>query len=110
MSFFKWDEVPTDELTPQVKRKVVHLENVMLVYTEREAGVEMPIHQYPHEQVGLVLQGKAKIILGDEKRVIGPGEGYLIPSNMKHGGLVGEEPIILLAVFSPIRDDFLTEE
>lgn len=30
MSFFNWGGVPTVELTPQVKQKIVHLENVML--------------------------------------------------------------------------------
>lgn len=111
MSFFKWDDVSTVELAPQVKRKIVHLENVMLVYIELEPGAEVPVHQHPHEQIGLVLQGKAEFILGDEKRVIGPGDGYLVPPNMIHGsGRAPEERCILLDIFSPIREDFLTQE
>ena len=110
MSFFKWDELPTVELSPQVERKIVHLENVMLVYIEVGAGVEVPIHRHPHEQIGLVLQGQAEFVLGDEKRVIGPGEEYTVPPNMKHGGSALEESCVLLDIFSPIREDFLPQE
>jgi hypothetical protein len=49
LSFFKWDDLPTVEIMPQVKRKIVHLEKVMLVYIEVGAGVEVPIHQHPNE-------------------------------------------------------------
>ena len=111
MSFFKWDELPTIELAPNVKRKIVHLENVMLVYIEAGVGAEVPIHHHPHEQIGLVLQGKGEFVLGDETRIIGPGEGYVVPPNMKHGGTgPATEPCVLLDIFSPIREDFLTQE
>jgi quercetin dioxygenase-like cupin family protein len=80
----------------------------MLVYYEVGAGVGIPIHQHPHEQIGAILQGKCEFIISDEKRVLGAGEGYIIPSNMEHGGQgIGEEPCVLLVVFSPIREDFL---
>jgi quercetin dioxygenase-like cupin family protein len=60
MSFFNWDEVPTMEIALRVKRKIVHLENVMLVYYEVGSGVGLPIHQHPHEQIGAILQGKCE--------------------------------------------------
>ena len=110
MSFFKWDDVPTVELAPNVKRKIVHLENVMLVYIEVGPGAEVPVHQHPHEQIGYVLKGQAEFVLGDETRVIGAGEGYVVPANLKHGGAgPATEPCVLLDIFSPIRDDFLVQ-
>jgi quercetin dioxygenase-like cupin family protein len=109
MSFFNWDEIPSVEIAPCVKRKIVHLKNVMLVYYEVGAGVGIPIHQHPHEQIGVILQGQCEFTIGDEKQVLGGGEGYVIPSNMKHGGQgIGEETCVLFDVFSPIREDFLT--
>jgi quercetin dioxygenase-like cupin family protein len=112
MPFFTWNALPeiaASNVQFQVKRKLVHLENVMVVSLEMEVGVEVPLHQHPHEQIGVVLQGSVEVVIGDKKRVIGPGEGYLVPSNMKHGGhVIGEESCVLLDVFSPIRVDFLT--
>ena len=111
MSFFNWDEIPSNEIAPRVKRKIVHLKNVMLVHYEVGVGVGIPIHQHPHEQIGAILQGQCEFIIGDEKRILGAGEGYVVPSNMKHGGRgIGEETCVLLDVFSPIREDFLTQE
>jgi quercetin dioxygenase-like cupin family protein len=113
MSFFNWDKVPTHtlEIAPQVKRKIVHLENVMVMYLEIPPGNAVPQHQHPHEQIGIILKGQVKMIIGNKTQVIGSGEGYVIPSNIPHSSLtIGEEPCVLLDVFSPIREDFLPQE
>ena len=113
MSFFHWDTVPTHtlDIAPQVKRKIVSLKNVMIMHLEIASGVQVPDHHHPHEQIGIILKGQIEVMVGDETRVIGAGEGYLIPSNVPHNSrTVSEEPCVLLDIFSPIREDLLLPE
>jgi quercetin dioxygenase-like cupin family protein len=58
-------------------RKIVHLENVMVMHLEIASGVEVPQHQHPHEQIGIILKGQIEVVIGNETRVIGSCEGYL---------------------------------
>jgi quercetin dioxygenase-like cupin family protein len=113
MSFFNWDTVPTHtlDIAPQVKRKIVHLANVMIMHLEMPSGIDVPQHHHPHEQIGIIVKGQVEIVIGSTTQVIGAGEGYVIPSNIPHSSLtIGEEPCVLLDIFSPIREDFSPQE
>jgi quercetin dioxygenase-like cupin family protein len=113
ISFFNWDTVPTHtlEIAPQVKRKIVHLEKLMIMHLEIASGVKVPHHHHPHEQIGIILKGQIEVVIGDETRVISAGEGYLIPSNVTHSSrTISEEPCVLLDIFFPIREDLLPQE
>jgi quercetin dioxygenase-like cupin family protein len=91
MSFFKWEDLPTSEPAPGWKIKRVRLEKLMMGYCEIDKGAKHPIHQHSEEEIIVVLQGQVEVILGEETRVVGPGEGAYIPSNIKHGlGIVKE--------------------
>jgi quercetin dioxygenase-like cupin family protein len=68
------------------------------------------MHAHPHEQFGLLLQGRLRLRVGDEEREIGPGEVWHAPPNVVHGGtIVGDEPVVFIDVFHPIREDVLEE-
>lgn len=108
MPFFQWENLPAVEVAPHVKRKFVYLDNLMVVRYEIDAGAgDNPVHQHPHhEQITFVLHGQVEFVLGDERRVIGAGEGLTIPPNMSHGNtIIG--PCVMIDVFSPIREDYL---
>ena len=42
-------------------------------------------HAHPHEQILLLLKGRARASLGDEVREVGPGTAIHIPPNVPHG-------------------------
>ncbi|MDA7979512.1 MAG: cupin domain-containing protein [Pirellulales bacterium] len=83
-----------------------HGEQMMLSYVELQPGAEVPLHDHPHEQVGIVIKGGGEFTIGDETRTIGPGDMWVIPGGVKHRLLVGDEPSIFLDVFHPIREDY----
>jgi quercetin dioxygenase-like cupin family protein len=42
-----------------------------------------------------------------EERVAGPGEVLHFPSNVQHGATMLDEDVILVDIFTPVREDFL---
>jgi quercetin dioxygenase-like cupin family protein len=63
-------------------------------------------HSHPHEQTGLWLQGRAEFTIGDEVKVVQPGDMYHIPSNVRHKVVVLDQPARALDVFTPVRDEY----
>jgi quercetin dioxygenase-like cupin family protein len=80
-------------------------ENLLLSYVEIEAGASVPRHSHVHEQAGVVLQGRLTLIVGEEQKDLQPGDIFLIPSNVPHEVPATTERVLVLDVFSPIRED-----
>ena len=83
-----------------------HGEHLMLSHVEIEAGYEVPLHSHPHEQGGILLSGKMELTIGDETRLVQPGEMYFIPGDVPHRAVAVDGPVTALDVFSPIREDY----
>ena len=68
------------------------------------------MHSHPHEQFSFMVQGRIMLRVGDEEREVGPGDIWYAPPNVVHGGkLVGDEPVIFVDVFTPVREEVLEE-
>lgn len=63
-------------------------------------------HSHIHEQMGMVITGKARFQVGDEEKILGPNEMYHIPGGVRHRVTPVEVPLKILDVFYPIRDDY----
>lgn len=66
----------------------------------------MPWHHHPHEQLGIMLEGTVEMTIGDETRLLHPGDAYAIPPNVPHGAVTHDEGCVMLDVFTPPRDDY----
>ena len=81
---------------------------MMMVLNTTLPGHAVPTHSHPHEQIGMVYAGKAKLRIGDEERLVEKGDFYCIPSNMPHSdNCIGPEPFVMLDIFYPVREDFI---
>jgi len=108
MPFVNVEELPQLELFPKALSSIMAGEQVMLSFLELSPGCEIPEHSHPHEQAGLVLSGSLRFRIGDEERVAGPGDAFIIPGNVVHWGVVeGTEVAKVLDIFSPPREDYL---
>jgi quercetin dioxygenase-like cupin family protein len=76
--------------------------NVSFIYFEPRAVA--PVHQHREEQIGTVLEGSLEFELAGERRTIQRGDVYIIPPDVPHGAVTGEEVCITLDVFSPPRE------
>ena len=107
MGFIDIEKVPAIEPAPGCKLRTPHGEHLMLSQVTMEEGAVIPLHSHPHEQGGVLLSGSLELQIGDETRIIKPGELYLIPSNVQHRAVAIGGPAVVLDVFSPIREDYV---
>lgn len=86
----------------------LHGEKMMMVLNSTLPGHTVPLHSHPHEQIGMVYDGKATLKIGDEERIVEKGDFYCIPANVPHSDTtIGDEPFVMLDIFYPIREDFV---
>ena len=68
-----------------------------------QEGEGPPPHFHPNEeQYMLMLEGKLKMVLGDEERIIERGVLVHIPRNTRHGVCAVGGPAVFFAVKSPV--------
>jgi quercetin dioxygenase-like cupin family protein len=106
MSFIDVNDLPSIEVMPGIRIRAPYGKNLMLSYLEMDEGAVVPLHSHPHEQGGILLKGKMELTIGDEVRVVDPGAMYLIPPNVRHKAVALEGPLVVLDVFSPVREDY----
>ena len=56
----------------------------------------------------LVERGRVLFTIGKEQKIARAGDVLHIPSGTWHGATMLDEEVILVDIFSPIREDFLT--
>ena len=99
------DSVPPIEMFSGVFRRTLTAgDRLMLIEVTLEEGAVVPMHTHPHEQTGYLISGRFLFELGDEKRELGPGDCWLVPSNVPHQ-VPALEPCLLVDVFSPPREE-----
>jgi quercetin dioxygenase-like cupin family protein len=106
MGFIDLESIPVIEPAPGCRLRTPAGEHLMLSYLQMEAGAEIPLHHHPHEQGGMLLQGRLQLTIGDETRIVEPGAMFLIPPNVPHRAVALDGPATILDVFSPVREDY----
>jgi quercetin dioxygenase-like cupin family protein len=76
-----------------------------VAYWEVKEGSTIPVHHHVHEMTVNVLSGKLKLTIGEEWKVLGPGEVGIIPSNVPHTATALTD-CTLIDVFHPVRTDY----
>lgn len=106
MPFIDINAIPTHEVCPGCRLRTPYGQNLMLSYLEMDEGAIIPLHDHPHEQGGMLLEGKLELTIGDETRVVEAGSMFIIPPNVPHKAVAIGGPALVLDVFSPIREDY----
>ena len=100
-----------DQIAPGIRRFIFTLNQVMSIYFEIDPGVLVGQHSHPHEQMGMLIKGKMKWRIQGKETILKAPALYRIPSQEPHEAqILGEEPAIVLDIFSPIREDFLKKD
>lgn len=102
-----WTSIPVEKLEAGVERQMVVGEKVMICRLRFAPHVVTPAHDHPHEQITLVERGRVLFTIGDEQRIAQAGDVLHFPSGTWHGATMLDEEVILVDIFSPIREDFL---
>jgi len=91
---------------PPVQARVLMGENASLAVVELGPGADVPGHRHAHEQLGICLQGSITFTVGGERRELGPGGTWRIPSDVPHDAIAGPEGAVVIDIFSPVRSDW----
>lgn len=104
-----WDDVPTEQVTPQMERKLVYGDKIMVARMKFKDGFEVPLHHHENEQISHVISGTMRFWFGKDKEQtmdLHAGEVVVIPANVPHAALmIGDCEGI--DTWSPIREDWL---
>lgn len=100
------------EISKNIYRKTVHLNNIMTAvidFTDGPMTEPQTPHAHPHEQISYVAEGELYVYLNDEKTKLTKGDIFYVPSNVSHSIQTLTEKVRLIDSFSPIRKDFLLQ-
>tara|TARA_R110002051_G_scaffold302135_1_gene370429 strand:+ start:27304 stop:27621 length:318 start_codon:yes stop_codon:yes gene_type:complete len=97
--------ISSKEIMPGLHGKLVHSENMSLVFWEVEKGAKVPEHAHMNEQIMHVMEGEFEFTLDGNTQVYRSGDIVVIASHKKHSG-VALTPCKLLDVFSPTREEY----
>lgn len=106
---YRWEDMPKEELKPDLHRRLVTAEQMMLAHVYLDKGCIVPQHAHENEQLTYILEGKLRFWLGeDESEVVdvGAGEVLHLPSWLPHKA-EALEPTLDVDVFCPPRQDWL---
>ena len=81
--------------------------HMLMSLVEFQPGAIVQAHSHPHEQMGMVLEGQARFIVGDVEKVLGPGDMYIIPGGVVHKVIAFDCPVKALDFFHPVREEYL---
>jgi quercetin dioxygenase-like cupin family protein len=99
-------ELDLQQIWDGVAARSVHGDRLTLAVIELDPGSVVPEHRHDHEQLGLVLHGSVTFRVGDERRELGAGGTWRIPSNVPHEVHVGPEGAVVIDAFAPTREDW----
>ena len=104
-----WSKVRVEQLEEGIERQMIVGENLMVCRLRFAPFVVTPAHDHPHEQITFVERGRVLFTIGEEERIAEPGDVLHFPPNSWHGATMLDQEVILIDIFSPIREDFLTQ-
>ena len=94
------------DLAPGIAINAVAGEGLMLSLVHLDAGSIVPEHSHPHEQMGMMLSGRAEFTIGGVTRMVETGGFWRIPGHVPHQVRAIDGPAVVLDVFHPVRDDY----
>ena len=104
-----WEDVPTEEVTPQMHRKIVAGEKLMIARMKFKDGFHVPLHSHENEQITEVISGPIRFWFGenrDQQMDLTAGEMVVIPPNLPHEALmIGD--VEEIDHWAPPRQDWL---
>ena len=102
-----WETIPAERVAEGIERQMVVGEKPMICRLKIQPRVVTAVHTHEHEQVTMVERGRVLYIIDGAERVCTAGDVLHFPPNLPHGATMLEEEVVLVDVFTPLREDFL---
>ena len=102
-----WSTIPIQHPATGIERQMVVGEHLMICRFRFAPLLVTPEHTHPHEQMSMVVSGRVKFFVEGAERLALPGDVLHFPSNCLHGATMLDEEVVLIDIFTPVREDFL---
>jgi quercetin dioxygenase-like cupin family protein len=102
-----WATIPAERIADGITRQMIWGERLMVCRLQLAPGVVTALHSHPHEQITIVERGRVEFTIDGQTRLATAGDVLHFPSDVEHGATMLEEPVVLIDIFSPIREEFL---
>ncbi len=108
--WYRWDEVPREELHERLSRRLITGDQVMLAHVYLKQGCVVPKHSHENEQFTYILEGALRFLVGEEadEIVVRAGEVLHLPANVPHEARALEDTLDV-DIFYPPREDWLNK-
>ncbi|HEY8188890.1 MAG TPA: cupin domain-containing protein [Pyrinomonadaceae bacterium] len=103
-----WSSIPIEHVAEGIQRQMVVGEGLMICRFRFAPFLVTPEHEHPHEQMSIVVSGRVRFFVEGTERIAVPGDVLHFPSGCWHGATMMDEEVVLLDIFSPVREDFLS--
>ena len=104
-----WATVPIELLEDGIERQLVVGDDLMLCRLRFAPNTVTAAHDHPHEQITMVECGRVLFTIGREERIAQAGDVLHFPSGCWHGATMLDEEVVLIDIFTPVREDFLKQ-
>ena len=102
-----WAALVADSPMAGVERRMAVGDKLMICRLRFDPFTVTAVHRHPHEQMTMVERGQVRFFIEGEERIAKPGDVLHFRSNVEHGATMMDEEVVLVDVFTPIREDFL---
>jgi quercetin dioxygenase-like cupin family protein len=105
----KNNEIEFEELEAKVKRKILSRGGSMMAVEVhfKKGGIGEKHSHSQHEQICYILKGEFEVEVGEETKILKAGDSFYAGKNIEHG-VKALTDSVLLDVFTPQREDFLS--
>jgi quercetin dioxygenase-like cupin family protein len=104
--FYSLSSIAPQEVCEGYRARIFHGERITFAVLEVEPFAQLPSHSHVNEQVGLLVRGQLTFTVGEERRTVGAGDGWVIPTHALHDAVAGPEGAVVIETWAPPRDDF----
>ena len=102
-----WSTIPVEQPAAGIERQMLVGTNMMICRFRFAPFLVTPEHDHPQEQMTIVERGRVRFFIDGEERIASEGDVLHFPPNCWHGATMMDQEVVLIDIFSPIREDFL---
>lgn len=105
---WNWQNVPVECVGEGIERQMIVGFRLMICRLRFAPHVDTPAHDHPHEQITIVERGRVRFRIDGEEKLVRAGDILHFPPGCWHGATMLDEEVVLIDIFTPVREDFLS--
>ena len=102
-----WGTIPAERIAAGIDRQMIWGDRLMVCRLRLDPRVVTARHSHPHEQMTIVERGRVVFTIDGQERAAAAGDILHFPAGIEHGATMLDEEVVLIDIFSPVREEFL---